>query len=213
MTSAFDLSLYLVAGRPVVGARGLEDTIRQAVSGGVTMVQIRDPRAATRDLVEETYALKKLLAPLNIALIVNDRVDVVLAAGADGVHLGQDDMTPSDARRVLGPDFIIGLSVGNPDEFELSRDHLHAVDYLGVGPVRATSTKSDAGESIGIAGLAAIRALTELPIVGIGGLGPGHIAPVIRAGAQGAAVVSAICGADDPAKAARDLIAEIRSAR
>jgi thiamine-phosphate pyrophosphorylase len=213
MTAPFDLSLYLVAGRPAVGARGLEDTIRQAVAGGVTMVQIRDPRAATRDLVEETYALKKLLAPLNVALIVNDRVDVVLAAGADGVHLGQDDMTPSDARRLLGPDLIIGLSVGNPGEFEASRDHLHAVDYLGVGPVRATSTKSNAGDSIGVEGLAAIRALTELPIVGIGGLGAGSVAPVIRAGAQGVAVVSAICGAGDAAEAARGLIAEIRSAR
>ncbi len=195
MTTPFDLSLYLVAGRPTVGARGLEDTIRQAVTGGVTMVQIRDPRAATRELVEETYELKKLLAPLNIALIVNDRVDVVLAAGADGVHLGQDDMAPSDARRLLGPGFIIGLSIGSPDEFQASRDHLHAVDYLGVGPVRATSTKSNAGDSIGVEGLAAIRALTELPIVGIGGLGAGYIAPVIRAGAQGVAVVSAICGA------------------
>ncbi len=213
MTTPFDLSLYLVAGRPAVGARSLEDTIRQAVTGGVTMVQIRDPRAATRELVEEAYALKKMLTPLHIALIVNDRVDVVLAAGADGVHLGQDDMTPSDARRVLGPGFIIGLSVGSPDEFEASRDHLDAVDYLGVGPVRATSTKSNAGDSIGVQGLAAIRALTELPIVGIGGLGTRSVAPVIRAGAQGVAVVSAICGARDPAEAARELIAEIRSAR
>lgn len=213
MRRDFDLSLYLVAGRPAVNGRDLVDTVREAVSGGVSMVQIRDPRADTRRLVEETYALKKLLQPLNIALIVNDRVDVVLAAGADGVHLGQDDMTPSDARRILGPDFIIGLSVGNPDEFEASRDHLHAVDYLGVGPIRGTSTKSDAGSAIGLEGLAAIRALTALPIVAIGGLGVGDVAPVVRAGAGGAAVVSAICGAADPAAAARELIAEIRAAR
>ncbi len=195
-----------------MGARGLAETVRQAVAGGVTMVQIRDPRAETRRLVEETYALKQLLKPLNVALIVNDRVDVVLAAGADGVHLGQDDMTPSDARRILGEDFLIGLSVGSPEEFEASRDHLHAVDYLGVGPVEATSTKADAGNAIGVEGLARVRALTSLPVVAIGGIGTGNIAPVLRAGAGGVAVVSAICGADDPAEAARTLRAEIRSA-
>ncbi len=212
MRPSFDLSLYLVAGTPVVGARGLAETVRQAVAGGVTMVQIRDPRAETRRLVEETYALKQLLKPLNVALIVNDRVDVVLAAGADGVHLGQDDMTPSDARRILGEDFLIGLSVGSPEEFEASRDHLHAVDYLGVGPVEATSTKADAGNAIGVEGLARVRALTSLPVVAIGGIGAGNIAPALRAGAGGVAVVSAICGADDPAEAARALRAEIRSA-
>jgi thiamine-phosphate pyrophosphorylase len=213
MRPPFDLSLYLVAGTPVSGGRGLVETVREAVSGGVTMVQVRDPRAATRRLVEETYSLKKLLQPQNVALIVNDRIDVVLAAGADGVHLGQDDMTASDARRLLGEDFIIGLSVGSPAEFEASRDHLHAVDYLGVGPVRSTSTKSDAGNAIGVEGLAKIRALTTLPIVGIGGLAAGQVGDVVRAGAGGAAVVSAICGAADPKEAARELIAEIRTAR
>jgi thiamine-phosphate pyrophosphorylase len=197
----------------VAGARGLFETVREAVSGGVTMVQVRDPRAATRRLVEETDSLKKLLQPQNVALIVNDRIDVVLAAGADGVHLGQDDMTASDARRLLGEDLIIGLSVGSPAEFEASRDHLHAVDYLGVGPVRSTSTKSDAGNAIGVEGLAKIRALTSLPIVGIGGLGAGHVGAVIKSGAQGVAVVSAICGADDPKKASQDLISEIRAVR
>jgi len=213
MRRQFDLSLYLVVGAPAAGAHGLVETVRQAVSGGVTMVQVREPRAATGELVEETYALKKLLQPQNIALIVNDRVDVALAAGADGVHLGQDDMSPSDARRLLGEDFIIGLSVGSPGELEASRDHLDAVDYLGVGPVRSTVTKADAGGAIGPDGVARIRALTALPIVGIGGLEAGHVAPVIKAGAQGVAVVSAICGADDPKKAAQDLISEVRAAR
>jgi thiamine-phosphate pyrophosphorylase len=213
MRPHFDLSLYLVAGAPVVGARGLTDTVMQAVSGGVTMVQIRDPRGETRRLVEETYALKQLLKPQNVALIVNDRVDVVLAAGADGVHLGQDDMTPSDARRILGEDFLIGLSIGNPAEFAASRDHLHAVDYLGVGPIRSTSTKSDAGSAIGIDGFRKVRELTRLPIVGIGGLGEDSVGPVIEAGAQGVAVVSAICGAEDATAAARNLIAEIRGVR
>jgi len=212
MRPAFDLSLYLVIGRPALEFRDLFDVVGAAVAGGVSIVQLRDPQAPTRGLVEEARALKALLGPLDVPLIVNDRVDVALAAGADGVHLGQDDMAPSDARRLLGPDFIVGLSVGNPSEFEASRGDLSAVDYLGVGPVRATATKSDAGACIGVEGVAAIRALTSLPIVAIGGLAAGDAAPVVRAGAQGIAVVSAICGAQDPEAAARALSAEVRAA-
>ncbi len=213
MRPAFDLSLYLVAGTLVAGPRGVFATVEAAVAGGVTMVQIRDPRVETRQLVARAAELRAFLKPHNIALIVNDRVDVALAAGADGVHLGQDDMTPEDARRLLGPDFIIGLSVGSPAEFETSRPYLDAVDYLGIGPIRATATKSDAGQAIGIDGFSAVRALTSLPVVAIGGLGLGTVAPVIRAGAGGVAVVSAICGTDNPENASRDLLAEINAAR
>jgi thiamine-phosphate pyrophosphorylase len=213
MRPIFDLSLYLVAGRPALAGRDLVSVVREAVAGGVTMVQIRDPNAPLQQLVEDTRALKTLLKPLNIALIVNDRVDVVLAAGADGVHLGQDDMKARAAREQLGDDFLIGLSIGNPDEFAQSREELAAVDYLGVGPVRATATKADAGGAIGIEGVVKIRALTALPIVAIGGLAAGDAAPLIRAGAEGIAVVSAICGAADPKAAAQALMKEISSAR
>jgi thiamine-phosphate pyrophosphorylase len=213
MRPSFDLSLYLVAGRPALSGRDLVATVRAAVEGGVTIVQIRDPQAETDQLIADTRALKELLKPLGIALIVNDRIDVALAVGADGVHLGQDDARPLEARRQLGDDFIIGLSVGNPSEFEHSREDLAAVDYLGVGPIRATGTKADAGAAIGVEGFAKVRALTELPIVAIGGLAPGDAAPLIRAGAQGIAVVSAICGASDPKAAAYGLLSEINSAR
>ena len=213
MRPVFDLSLYLVVGGPALGGRNLFDVVGAAVAGGATIVQIRDPKADTRHLVEETRALKALLGPLDVPLIVNDRVDVALAAGADGVHLGQDDMLPEDARRLLGANFILGLSVGNPAEFETSRSSLQAVDYLGVGPVHATSTKADAGASIGFEGGAAVHALTDLPIVAIGGLSPGDAGQAVRAGAQGIAVVSAICGAEDPEAAARALSAELRAAR
>lgn len=188
-------------------------TVRSAVEGGVTLVQIRDPHAGTDQLIADTRALKDMLTPLGVPLIVNDRIDVALAAGADGVHLGQDDVRPREARLKLGGDFIIGLSVGNPKEFERSRDDLASVDYLGVGPIRATGTKSDAGSAIGAEGLAKVRVLTALPIVGIGGLGLGDAAAVIRAGAQGIAVVSAIGGAEDPKDAAYALLKEIKSAR
>ncbi|MFG1376503.1 thiamine phosphate synthase [Xanthobacter autotrophicus] len=216
MPKPFDLTLYLVTDPRLVAARGpgtsgLLATVEAAVRGGATMVQLRDPDAHGRALVEQARALKALLAPLGIPLIVNDRVDVAVAADADGVHLGQDDMTPADARAVLGPHRILGLSVGNPAEYASS--DLAGVDYLGVGPVKATGTKADAGGAIGAAGVAAIRALTPLPLVGIGGLGTGDVADVIRAGADGVAVVSAICAASDPEHAARALKAAVITAR
>ncbi|WP_234053110.1 MULTISPECIES: thiamine phosphate synthase [unclassified Xanthobacter] len=211
MASAFDLSLYLVTDPRLTAARGLEATVAAAVKGGVTLVQLRDPDAHGRALVEQARALKALLAPLGLPLIINDRVDVAVAADADGVHLGQDDMSPADARGLLGPDRILGLSVGNPAEYAGS--DLSGVDYLGVGPVKATGTKADAGAAIGPAGIAAIRALTGLPLVGIGGVDAAIAPEVIRAGADGIAVVSAICAAADPEAAAKALRAAVSAAR
>ncbi|BCJ91711.1 thiamine-phosphate synthase [Terrihabitans soli] len=213
MRPDFDLSLYLVAGRPALPGKDLVASVRAAVEGGVTLVQIRDPKAETQQLIEDTRALKGMLKPYRVPLIVNDRIDVAIAAGADGVHLGQDDARAIEARRELGDDFLIGLSVGNPEEFAHSREDLAFVDYLGVGPIKATGTKSDAGAAIGVEGFAKVRALTALPIVAIGGLSSGDAAPLVRAGAQGLAVVSAICGAADPKAAAYGLLKEINSAR
>ncbi len=203
MGTAFDLSLYLVTDPGLTAARGLVPTVEAAVKGGTTLVQLRDPKAHGRALVEQARALKALLAPRAIPLIINDRLDVALAAGADGVHLGQDDIAPADARAMAGGRLIIGLSVGTPQE--LADSDLAGVDYLGVGPVKVTGTKADAGAAIGPEGLAAIRALTALPLVGIGGIDAGIAGEVIRAGADGVAVVSAICGAPDPEAAARQL--------
>lgn len=215
MPRPFDLTLYLVTDPRLVAERGLLATVDAAVKGGVTLVQLRDPDAHGRALVEQARALKALLAPLRIPLIVNDRVDVAVAADADGVHLGQDDMAPADARALLGPERILGLSVGNPAEFAGSSSGIDigAVDYLGVGPVKATGTKTDAGAAIGAAGVAAVRALTRLPIVGIGGIDGALAGEVIRAGADGVAVVSAICAAPDPEHAARALLSAVTAAR
>lgn len=215
MPRPFDLTLYLVTDPRLVAERGLLATVEAAVKGGVTLVQLRDPDAHGRALVEQARALKALLAPLRIPLIVNDRVDVAVAADADGVHLGQDDMSPADARALLGPERILGLSVGNPAEFAGSSGGIDigAVDYLGVGPVKATGTKKDAGAAIGAAGVAAVRALTRLPIVGIGGIDGALAGEVIRAGADGVAVVSAICAAPDPEHAARALLSAVTAAR
>jgi thiamine-phosphate pyrophosphorylase len=211
MRHPFDLTLYLVTDPRQVAARGLAATVAAAVAGGVTLVQLRDPDAHGRDLVAQARALKALLKPHGIALIVNDRVDVAHAAGADGVHLGQDDLSPQAARAILGPDAIVGLSVGTPAEFAAS--DLSGVDYLGVGPVRATGTKADAGAAIGPEGVAAVRALTALPIVGIGGIDAAIAGAVIGTGVEGVAVVSAICAAADPKAAAEALRAAISAAR
>lgn len=215
MPRPFDLTLYLVTDPRLVAERGLLATVDAAVKGGVTLVQLRDPDAHGRALVEQARALKALLAPLGIPLIVNDRVDVAVAADADGVHLGQDDMSPADARALLGPERILGLSVGNPAEFAGSSSGIDigAVDYLGVGPVKATGTKKDAGAAIGAAGVTAVRGLTRLPIVGIGGIDGALAGEVIRAGADGVAVVSAICAAPDPEHAARALLSAVTAAR
>lgn len=211
MPRPFDLSLYLVTDPRLTAERGLLETVRAAVAGGVTLVQLRDPDAKGRALAEQARALLDLLRPLGIPLLINDRVDVAVAVGADGVHLGQDDLDPAAARAMLGPDRILGLSVGTPEE--LAASDLSGVDYLGTGPVRGTGTKADAGAAIGVAGFAAVRARVTLPMVAIGGLDRSAVRDLIHAGADGVAVVSAICAAPDVQSAARALREEIVSAR
>jgi len=210
---AFDLGLYLVTDPSIGQPRALLDTVAAAVAGGVTLVQLRDPLAETGALVAAARALVALLRPKGIPLIVNDRTDVALAADAEGVHVGQGDMDARDVRRLLGPDRIVGLSVGSPAEYAASAEALAAVDYLGTGPIRMTATKADAGAAIGFEGLGAVARLTALPIVAIGGIGAAEIAPSVAAGARGVAVVSAIMAAADPKAAAEALRAELDRAR
>jgi thiamine-phosphate pyrophosphorylase len=205
MKPAFDLRLYLVTDRGLAGARGVIETVRAALDGGVTLVQVRSPNVNGRSFVEEARALKALLAPRNIPLIVNDRIDVALACDADGVHVGQSDIDPREVRAMLGPDKIIGLSVASRAEWEASRDMLGAVDYIGTGPVFGTLTKSDTGKAIGPDGLADMVRLSHLPVVAIGGIGPTTAEATMTAKPDGIAVVSAIMAAPDPAAAARDL--------
>lgn len=207
----FDPTLYLVTDPRLGAPRPLLDTVAAAVAGGVTLVQLRDPDAPTRQLVETARALVALLRPLGVPLIVNDRVDVALAADADGVHVGQSDMRAADARALLGPDCILGLSITDPSEMRPA--DLAPVDYIGVGPIYLQATKPDAAPPIGPEGLAAIRAMTRLPIVAIGGVGPANAERLIRAGADGLSVVSALMAAPDPAEAARTLIETISRAR
>jgi thiamine-phosphate pyrophosphorylase len=206
-----DLSLYLIAGAEAVGGRHLLAAVAAAVRGGVSMVQLRDKTASDAAMIEQARALKALLAPLGVPLIVNDRLEVALAAVADGLHLGQKDVAPGKARAALGPGRILGVSAGDAEEARIADPAL--VDYVGVGPVYATGSKADAGVAIGLGGLGAMRALLGLPMVAIGGIDETNAAEVMACGVEGLAVVSAICGAADPEAAARALRRRIDAAR
>lgn len=204
MRRAFDLSLYLVLD-PVLcgGFDGMVSTAFTSVRAGATVVQLRAPGWKKRDLVNCARALKKTLAPFSIPLIIDDDADVCLAADADGLHVGQRDLEIHDARAVIGPDRILGLSVSNLEE--LAGVDAAVTDYLGVGPIFATSTKPDAAPAMGYDGLATVTSATSLPTVAIGGIKAAHAADIIRTGADGIAVVSAICGQADPAAATAKL--------
>lgn len=189
--------------------RSLESIVSAAVEGGVTMVQLREKDCSTRDFVQLAIKLKELLSTKNIPLIINDRVDVALASGADGVHLGQSDMPYNTARNLLGKDKIIGLSVENLEQV-VEADDLD-VDYIGVSPVFATPTKLDTAPAFGLEGLREARKISRHPIVAIGGMNINTAAQVMESGADGIAVVSAIMAAPDPGEAARELLTIISS--
>ena len=197
------LRLYLVTDRPLCLGRELEWIVSEAVKGGVTMVQLREKDANTREFVALGLRLKELLAPLGVPLIINDRIDVALAVDADGIHIGQSDMPYEIARRLLGPGKIIGLSVENIDE--VIRANALDVDYIAVSPVYGTPTKTDTAEPFGLEGLRRAVELTRHPVVAIGGMNERTAADVFAAGADGIAVVSAICSAPDPAAASHCL--------
>jgi len=202
--------LYLVTDRDLSLGRPLEEVVLQAVKGGVSIVQLREKRASTRFFVEQAERLKRLLTPYGVPLIINDRVDVALAVEADGVHIGQEDMPYPIARRVLGKRAIIGLSVETVEQVLEAEGY--DVDYLGVSPIFETPTKTDTRGSWGLEGLAQVRKLSRHRLVAIGGLNAANAESVIRAGADSIAVVSAICSATEPQRAAEVLNQIIQSA-
>jgi len=194
-----DLSVYLVIGAQSVGARGVIATVNAAVRGGVGAVQLRDKRASGRELVSIAGQLLDALDGTGVPLLINDRLDVALAAGANGVHLGHADVGAQSARRLAGPDFLVGLSVSSAEELaEVDALPPGTVDYLGIGPVFPTSTKSDAAAALGLDTVATLRGRTKLPCVGIGGINRHNAPSVWAAGLDGLAVVSAICDDADP---------------
>ena len=195
----------------LANGRSLAGIVAAAVKGGVTSVQLREKTASTRAFIEQARVLKRLLAPLRVPLLINDRIDVALAAGADGAHVGQQDMPVALARQLLGPAAIIGLSI---TELGQVRDRdVELADYLGVGPIFAQSTKLDATPPLGLDGLAEVRRASGKPIVAIGGVSAANADAVRSAGADGIAVVSAIMGADDPRAAAAALVSAPKAGR
>jgi thiamine-phosphate pyrophosphorylase len=196
------LRLHLVTDSGLCGPRGVEAVVAAAARGGATCVQLREKQLDTRLFVERARALKALLTPLGVPLIINDRIDIALAVGADGVHVGQSDMAAADVRRLM-PHALVGLSVENAAQVRAAARC--PVDYLGVSPVFSTPSKPDAAPALGLDGLRALRALTRLPLVAIGGIDLDNAAQVMAAGADGLAVVRALCAAPDPAAAAQAL--------
>jgi len=203
--------VYLVTDRSLCLNRTISDIVLQAVQGGVSYVQLREKDITTRLFVEEARAIKKILKPHNVPLIINDRIDVALACGAEGVHIGQDDMPYAIARKLMGAKAIIGVSVETWADVEESQKLY--VDYIGVSPIFPTPTKTDTKGAWGLEGLAKIKALSRHSLVAIGGINESNATDVIAAGADCIAVVSAICAAVDPAVATRNLKSIIDAVR
>ncbi len=193
--------LCLVTDRPLSRGRSLTDIVAAAVQGGVTMVQLREKDSETREFLEHAQALKALLKPLGVPLIINDRVDIALAVNAEGVHVGQTDMPVEIVRSLIGPGKIIGLSITNATQ--IVRPDAQVVDYLGIGPLYAQTTKGNASTPLGVEGFRTLRAMSQKPVMAIGGLKPDNSAGVLSAGADGLAVVSGIVSAEDPKAAAQ----------
>ena len=209
-----DLRLYAIIDPAVAGGRSLTDLAR-LVAGSATLVQLRDKHGSTGAMVEEARALRGVLEPAGVPLLINDRIDVALAAEADGVHIGQDDMAAADARLLLGRTAIIGLSLSTIKHAQEAP--LDLVDYVGIGAVYPTGSKNDAAAPIGAAGLAdivrAVRARKPgFPICAISGINASNAADTIAAGADGVAVISALSLAPDPAMAAQELRAVVDAA-
>jgi thiamine-phosphate diphosphorylase len=209
-----DLSVYLVTDRAQVARRGrdLVDVVAAAVDGGVTAVQVREKDASAREFLGTVARIGAVLPP-GVALIVNDRVDVFLAARASGVpvtgvHIGQDDLPLGAVRALVGPDAVIGVSAATPGELS----EVNGAAYVGIGAVHGTRTKPDHPPALGVDGFARLAALTPLPAVAIGGVKAADLPALRAAGAAGAAVVSAVCDADDPRAAAAALVHGWRTA-
>lgn len=201
------LRLYLVTDPELCSQHGLLETVRDAVRGGVTAVQLRDKTATTSALVKMGRDIATGLADTGVPLIVNDNVEAAIAIGADGLHVGQGDMKVDKARRLIGPDMLLGLSCETVEDARMTDPAI--VNYIGVSPVFATPTKTDHSLAVGIEGLRAIAAATPVPKVAIGGLKSHHFEAIFENGADGVAVVSAICGQPDAEAAASALATKI----
>lgn len=210
-----DLSLYVILD-PAHGRLSLTEIASLAAKGGASFFQLRDKTGDDAAIIAAAQLLLQTLRPLDLPLVLNDRVDLALRAGADGVHVGQSDMAPAEARDLLGPDKILGLSIRTMDEAEDAP--LDILDYAAIGGVFTTASKTLDNRPIGVAGLGQIAARLHarrpgLPLVAISGMSAARAPDVIGAGADGVAVISAVTDAPDPAAAARQIADAVRSAK
>lgn len=206
-----DYSLYLITDRDIIKDRYLKECVEEAIKGGVTIVQIREKDASTREFYNIAKEVKEVTDKYNIPLIINDRLDIALAVDAAGVHLGQSDMSIEVARKILGEEKIIGISAGNLEEaMEAEKS---GADYLGIGAIFYTGTKKDIDEPIGLEGLKEIINKIKIPSVAIGGINKDNTEDVINTGVNGISVISAILGYEDTKKASEELLSKLSKSR
>ncbi len=198
----FHKTLYLVTDSRM-SFRPLEEIIKEAVKGGVDIVQLREKDCPTREFYHTAVKLKKMLHRCKVPLIINDRIDIALACDADGLHIGQNDIPYAIARKLMGDKKIIGLSVENAEQAEKA-NYLN-IDYVGASPVYGTPTKTDTAKPLGLGGLREITRISRHPVVAIGGINAGNIKDMLYSGAQSVAVVSAIMAAENPKAATQEL--------
>ncbi len=198
-----EYDLYFVADPDSAGTRSIERIVERAISGGATIVQLREKSGSTKGMIERAKRLRAITRKARIPLLINDRIDVALAAEADGVHVGQDDMPAVLARKMIGPKKILGVSAKTVAEARQAEKD--GADYVGVGDIFGTRSKADAGKPIGLDMMRRIARAVSIPVVGIGAVSVENAAQVIAAGADGIAVISAIVRALNPAIAAREL--------
>lgn len=211
MRSKIDYSLYLVTDRGLSLGRTHLEVIKEAVAGGVTMVQLREKDLESGEFYREAMQIREFLRSRGCPLIINDRVDIALAVDADGVHVGQEDLPLAVVRKMLGPGKIVGVSVFTPEEAREAE--AQGADYLGLSPIFMTATKPELVRQIGFEGIAPIRQATKLPLVGIGSMNETNAFEVVRRGLDGVAVVSAICSRPDVRAAAERIRAEVDRAK
>ncbi|HEX8275054.1 MAG TPA: thiamine phosphate synthase [Longimicrobiaceae bacterium] len=203
------LALTVITDPRCGEGRELLDVVRAALRGGAPCIQLRAKTETAREMVELARALREATRAAGALLVVNDRVDVALAAGADGAHVGDDDLPVAAARRIVPPGFLLGRSTETSEQAVQARRD--GADYVGVGPVYETASKHDAGPSVGLARVAAVAQSAGIPAVGIGGIDTANAAEVVRAGAAGVAVIRAVMQAPDPAEAVRELLREVHA--
>jgi thiamine-phosphate pyrophosphorylase len=203
--------LYVITDEMLAGGLPHAEIARRAVAGGADVIQLRDKYLTSRELVRTGRDIRAITRRAGALFILNDRLDVALSCGADGVHLGQGDISPGVARQLAPPGFIIGVSVGSVDEARVAEQD--GADYVSLSPTFSTGSKHNAGPGHGLSRLRKIRHAVSIPVIAIGGIGMENVRDVIRAGADGVAVISAVVSVPDITQAARDLRCRIERAK